>query len=288
MERTLSRKFLVNLLVGGMLCGLLVSCGGSSDGQDGAGSAADTPQDGSGGATAVSLDDAPFKAVLDQAGFKPVFLRDFPSQVPGMKSSILVYRASRGSRGGVLYLQKYGDNDRVVWHWYFDDDAPQSVEAVELNEDGLWDVRMIADGKPLEYVQDESFSFVARQRDDRVAMNGKSSDPINSESMLWHCFDGDTTTAWRSSLRGAFVELPVPLGIEDGILSVQLLAEDQPAKCELKADGKKVQEFELTQTTLEQAIQLDESARDAKLLRLEFKSSHGGAGNVAVSELGVK
>lgn len=286
MTRTIIRVFLPGLLIAGLLSGALTSCGGSSEEK----SATEKPAAEQTAATTaeVSLDQAPMKAVLEAAGFKPVLYRTFPSQVPGMKSNMLVYRATRGSSGGVLYLQRYGDEDRVVWHWYFEKDAPESVEPVEINEDGLWDVRMVAGGEVREYVQDQSFSFVARQRDDRVAMNGESSEPLNAESMLWRCFDSDTTTAWRSSLRGAFVELPVPLGIDEGILSVQLLAQDQPAKCELKADGKKVQEFDLKQTTLEQLIQLNDAAREANSLRLEVKSAHADAGNVAISELGVK
>jgi hypothetical protein len=68
---------------------------------------------------------------------------------------------------------------------------------------------------------------------------------------------------------------------------VQLLAENQPKKVELRADGKKVQEFELEQTTLEQAVQLDEAARGADVLRLDIKSAHRGADNVAVAEIRV-
>ena len=81
-----------------------------------------------------------------------------------MKSEVVVYHAKSGSGGGVLYTQKYGDDNRVVWHWYFNEDAPDSIEAIELNEDGLWDVRMFIGSKTQDYVQEQSFSLVARQR----------------------------------------------------------------------------------------------------------------------------
>jgi hypothetical protein len=187
-----------------------------------------------------------------------------------------------------LYLQKHGEDDRIVWHWYFEDGTPDAIEALELNGDGLWDVRMRAGGETREYIQDETFSFMARKREDRVAMNGKASEPIGDTGASWRCFDGDPNTAWRSRTKGAFVDVPTPLGIKDGVLTIQLLTEDQPRKCELKADGKKVQEFELEQTTLEQVIQLDERARGARLLRLEIQSTHGGTENVAIGELEIK
>jgi hypothetical protein len=201
---------------------------------------------------------------------------------------VVVYRADDGPAGGVIYVQEYGDQYRPVWHWYFASGAPDSVQAVEINEDGLWDIRMWVGGESRDYVQDQSFTLGARQRDDLVAMNGDASEPVDAGGMLWHAFDGDTTSAWSSELDGAFVDLPVPLGTDAGILTVRLLPEGQPDKVEVKADGKKVQEFELDQTTLEQDIQLDPAAKNAGMLRLEFKSAHRGADKVSVAELGLK
>lgn len=237
-------------------------------------------------ATSLAPGDAPFASVVEAAGFDPVFYRSFPSQVPGMKSYVLVYR--HGSSGGVLYLQQYGAEQRPVWHWYFDQDAPDSVAAVEINEDGLWDVRMFAGNKTTDYIQDQAFTFVARPRDDRVAMNGKSSDPVDADGMLWRAFDDDSTTAFRTSTSGAYVELPVPLGLDDGVLSVQLLGADQPMTVQVRADGKQIKEFDLDPTTSKQVIQLGQAALGAKLLRLDIKSARDGAANVAISELGVR
>lgn len=267
-----------------LLAGLLAAagCGGGKEEQGAAGTG-DTST-----SSAKPVADAPYRDVLEAAGYQPVFYESFPSQIAGMKSDVVVYHARSGSGGGVLYLQEFGSGYQPLWHWYFEKDAPDSVQALEINEDGLWDVRMFVDGEPVDYVQDQSFTFVTRRRDDRIAMNGDASEPIDAESMAWHAFDSDTTTAWQSALDDAFIEIPVPLGIEKGILTIQLLADHQPDKVELSADGKKVQEFELEETTLEQAIQLDPAAMKAKVLRLDFDSAHRGSDTVAVAELGVK
>lgn len=234
----------------------------------------------------VSLDNLAIAKAVKDAGYETVFYRNFPAQVPGMKAFVLVYR--HGSSGGVLYLQKYGDDERPVWHWYFPDGAPDSVAAVEINEDGLWDVRMFAGNKTMDYVQDQAFTFVAPPRDDRVAMNGETSEPVAADGMLWHAFDDDSTTAWRSNAKGAYVDLPVPLGLDAGILTVQLLADNQPKTIEVSADGKKIKDFDLEATTNAQAIQLGDQAMGAKMLRLDIKSTRDDAGAVAISELGAR
>jgi hypothetical protein len=265
----------------------LASCGKSSDTKE------STEAAKTGGQTAPAgpaLDELPISPVLDKAGYKATFARKFPAQVPGKRASVVVYRSKSGRDGGVLYLQDRGNEDRVVWHWYFSDEVPDSVQPVELNDDGLWDVRMFVDGKTHDYVQDQSFTFVAPQRDDRVAMNGPSSEPVDEEGMSWHCFDSDTTTAWRSEFESGktYIDLPTPLGIDDGILSVRLLGQDQPEKCELEVDGKPVQQFELAQTTAPQLIHLDAAAKSAKSVRLVVESTRGGADEVAISELGLQ
>ncbi len=283
----MTHRFMHNILGIALVAAVMAvsSCGKSDDGGD-------TSSKSSGGKQTASsvapVGETPLKSILKASGFKPVFHRPFPSQVPGMKSEVVVYHANSGSGGGVLYTQKYGEENRVVWHWYFHKDAPDSIAAIELNEDGLWDVRMYVGSKTHDYVQEQSFTFVARQREDRLAMNGEASEPVDASAMAWKCFDGDTATAWRSPARGAFIEVHTPLGTDAGILTIQLLAEEQPASIELKADGKTVQEFDLEPTSLPQMIQLEDAARDAKTLRLVIKSSHGGAKNVAISELGVR
>lgn len=261
----------------------LVACGKSTDSETRTGG--DTAARGA--ASTTNVENAPMRSVLEAAGYQPVFYRRFPAQVPGMKASVVVYRARSGKDGGVLYLQQYGERDRVVWHWYFESDAPDSVASFEVNGDGLWDVRMYVRGEARDYLQDQSFTFVRSQRDDRVAMNGPSSEPVDADAMSWLCFDGDTTTAWRSRVGsgGAFIVLPVPLGIDEGILSVQLRDAHQPLRCEVQAGGKTVQSFDLQATEQEQLIQLDAEARSARSLRLVVVT---GAAEVAISELGLK
>jgi hypothetical protein len=235
-------------------------------------------------ASGLDLESAPMKEAMEAAGYRPVFFRRFPAQVPGMKASVVVYRAKSGKDGGVVYLQEYGETDREVWHWYFESEAPDSVAPVEINGDGLWDVRMYVGGEARDYVQDQSFTFVRSQRNDRVAMNGASSEPNDAESMSWLCFDGDTTTAWRSKVGpgGAFIVLPVPLGMDEGILSVRLGDADQKLECELQADGRKVQDFGLQPNDHEQLVHLSADAQKARSLRLVIKK---GADDVAITEL---
>jgi len=272
------RYAIIAVLAAGILS--LGACGKSGDKQA-------TSDDGRRVTTKLNPASAPMKSVLEKAGYEPVYYRRFPAQMPGMKANIVVYRAKSGKDGGVLYLQEYGGSDRVVWHWYFDSGVPDSVTALEINGDGLWDVRMYVGGETRDYVQDQSFTFVRSQRDDRVAMNGPSSEPIDAESMSWKCFDGDSTTAWRAKVGsgGAFIVLPTPLGIEDGILSVRLSGAKQPLKCELQVDGNKVQDVDLKPVDTEQLVHLDAEARKARSLRLVVDS---GADEVAISELGLK
>lgn len=228
-----------------------------------------------------------FTPILRAAGFEPVWERRFPAEMPGMKASVIAYRAQSGPAGGVVYVQDYGDSQRVVWQWYFPDAQPDSVTAVELNQDGLWDVRMfMKGGTTKDYIQDKSFTFFAPLRDDRIAMNGQSSDP-QDDDVLWKAFDGDSTTAFVTSV-GGYVQIPTPLGIQDGLLRVQLDAKDQPKKCDVEVDGKKVQDFELKQSTLTQTVQLDPSVKTAKSVRIVFDSAYGDANQVAISELGLR
>ena len=96
-------------------------------------------------------------------------------------------------------------------------------------------------GGPLTFVQDDSFSLSAKDRADWIAMNGSSSSPVTEDAAMWLCFDGDTTTAWRSSAAvdgGAYLEFHTPFGVEEGNLSVHTVATDQPKSCTVFADGK--------------------------------------------------
>ena len=280
------------------LCVLLGACGGSSDddaktkGQSSQTQAqSGTPDDGSAplGVEAVVLDrdEAPYRDALKAAGYKIVQYGVFPGQGPTKKGRILVYQ--NGDDGGVMYLLRSGTRETVAWHWYFGSMAPAEVDRVESNGDGLWDLVITGKkGKVVNLIQGEGFTLRGSARDDRIALNGESS-AASPEYPLWHCFDGDTNTVWRSPVgrRGAFVEVPSPLGLEEGVLTVTTRFANQPKDCELYAGRKKVQSFSLEKRGGEQTVKLDDAARDASTLRLVIKSTHGGD-EVEISELGIK
>lgn len=256
-----------------VLCvGAITACGGSDN--NGA-------KTGGGGAVAVNVEDAPFASEIQKAGFQAVFVKKFPSQVPRRNARVVVYRAvSGGDRGGVIYTNRFEeDPDVVVWHWYFDDAAPDSITAVELNDDGLWDVRIhLAGGGKKEFIQDVDFTFVSRGRNDLIATNGKASHPENA----WRVFDGDSLSVWEASGGKVYLEVATPLGVTDGILTVQLGATNQPGEVKVKVDGKEVKKFDLQKTTSKQLFQLDGALNGGTIVRLEF------SGGVSVSEIGIK
>ena len=118
---------------------------------------------------------AGFRHLIEGAGYVPEQYNSFPTQELGKKGRMLLY-ARKGDKGGVIYIKKVGEEITPSWHWYFDDAAPKAVEKVDLNEDGLWDLRVeTKKGDRLEFIQDESFSLMAKGRDDWIAMNGTSS-----------------------------------------------------------------------------------------------------------------
>jgi len=262
---------------------LLASCGSSESGDEKKGAASSGEP-----ARQIATDETPFRSLLEEAGYTVVDARRFPAQLSGRNTSVVTYRSKKKDDvGGVLYSNRRGSVDRVIWHWHFDDVAPDSVTALELNDDGLWDVRIhMKNGKTRDYVQKSDFSFIAPGRADLLAMNGDAS----ATDDLWHVFDGDTTSVWRSSAsgRGAWIELATPFGVADGVLTVQLSATEQPTRCEVAADGKKVQEIELSESLLEQVFSLNESARGATTVRVLFKAPRGGGDSVSISELGLK
>jgi hypothetical protein len=168
--------------------------------------------------------------------------------------------------------------------------VPDSVVWREINRDGLWDVRVVfPHDKAVEFVQDESFTLIAKERSDWIAMNGTSSVPASGEFPMWMCFDGDTTTAWKSSvLQGAFIEFAVPFGVKEGLLTIGTLASEQPERCVVNADGKRVEEVEIRPAAGQQVIALGAGVRGATKVRLEFPSVRGGGEVVAVTEVGLK
>jgi hypothetical protein len=240
----------------------------------------------------LPTDAVPFGSAIGAAGFEIVYYNEFPSAVAGRKGRMILYRSASGDKdGGMVFVEQWGQKAHWVWHWYFGDAKPRLFEQLDINKDGLWDVRVYTDeDRPIDLVQDRDFLLGDQSRDDRIALNGTCSEPVAGHP-LWHCFDGDIRTAWQSSMEGGgrpYIEVASPLGISDGILSIRATDENQPRECEVYADGKKVQSFELRATTEEQLVQLDPKVRTAGKIRLEIKSCHGDGVAVAVAELQIK
>ncbi|MDH4036824.1 MAG: hypothetical protein OEX18_14310 [Candidatus Krumholzibacteria bacterium] len=258
--------------VAALVASCLYGCGKSSEQRTGA--AADST---------VAVPSA-ISAALEAKGFKVVQDGPAPSQPAGRKASLVVYRTPDGKQGGVVYALRPLDlpDERVGWHWYFADAAPDSAALAEINRDGLWDVRIYFRGRTVEAIQGESFSLLGRERRGMEAMNGAASAPAAS----WKCFDGDSTSAWQSPRRDAFIDVPVPLGIQRAELDVLLAAEDQPGKITVYADGRKLQTLELSSTIARQTFRLDPDVRTAAEIRLEVEGGKGDS--VAVSELEIR
>ena len=240
----------------------------------------------------VSIEEelADVKAMIESAGFTVKSYENFPAQEVGRKGRMLVYTDKKAKQsGGVIFFKKTGPAIAPVWHWYFNDAVPETVSKVELNDDGLWDVKIVTTGGPLTFVQDGSFTLMAKDRSDWLAMNGQSSPPISEDAAMWMCFDGDTTTAWTSAVAsegGAFVELYSPFGIEEGNLSLHTIATNQPKTCTVYADGKKIDTANMEASAVRQLMHID-ALKGAKQIRLVFESSYGG-GNVSISEIAIK
>jgi len=250
---------------------LIAACGG--DGSDSGSSDVS-----SSGVTTMPVDGAPFGDRIAEAGFQVTQFRGFPAQLPGRDAYAVVYR--KGSTGGVLYTAAQGNSgDQPVWHWFFSDEAPDSVTYLELNDDGLWDVRVHFGDKHTDFIQESDFSFFGKLRPDLIAMNGSASEADG----LWRAFDGDTTTAWLSGDGDGWMEVYSPLGLRDGVLSLRLHADGAASKLSVEADGKQVSSFDLESTPLEQVFQLGDGAMRASTLRLEFSG-----GNAAVSEVQIR
>ena len=253
-----------------MTAALIAGCGGDSDSNSNSGQDATFS-----GVTTLPVDGAPFADEIAAAGYQVVQFRGFPAQQPGRQAFAVVYRA--GSSGGVLYTSAQGNSgDQPVWHWYFDDAAPDSATYLELNDDGLWDVRIYFGEKHRDFIQESDFTFFGKLRSDLIAVNGRAS----QQDGLWHAFDGDTTTAWTAGGDSGWMEVRSPLGLRDAVLALRLYGESGASKVTVKADGKRVEAFDLENTALEQVFQLGDEVMAASVLRLEFSG-----GSVAVAEV---
>lgn len=260
-----------------VLAAAVAACGKSGDG--------DKPAGGVGADSASVAQISEIVPALEARGFRVVQDRSAPNQRASRRASAVVYRASDGNSGGVVYVTRpiegVGD-EHVGWHWYFSDAAPDSVVFTEINRDGLWDARVFLGDRAIDMIQGEAFSLLGSERGGTAAMNGASSAPAE----LWKCFDGDSATAWRSPRSGAFIEIPVPLGVERAELHVQLAETNRPAKLEIYADERKLQTVDLSDGIARQRFALDPSVRDAASIRIDVV---GGTGDtVAISELEIR
>ena len=274
-----------------VLAGGLVACGDSSEKnkaeekKSGTVAGKDKPT-----TDALPLTSVPFATEIGDAGFEAVYYTKFPAAMAGEDGRMILYKSSTGGKdGGMTFVQGSGATFKWVWHWYFEDLIPASIRRVELNQDGLWDIHLEpSKGKPIEYVQDETFSLAAGQRGDRIALNGKSSESVPGFP-LWFCFDNNHITAWKSSLEGeVFIEVASPFGLRDGILSITSAQANQPSECVIKADGKEIQRFVLKPTTDKQLVKLEPAAGTASRIRLVVKSCHGESRVVEIAELSIR
>jgi len=228
----------------------------------------------------ITKENAPFGPTITGKGFQIAEARRFPAQVDARRAAVVVYRTPDATRGGILYVRAFeNETPRPVWHWYFDKAAPDSVTAVDINRDGLWDARVyMAGGKTVEFIQDKDFSFSGAEHDGLFANNGASS---NREG-LWKVFDADTSTSWQSPASGAYIEIPNPFGLETGQLSVREAGGSRPVRLEIGDGTKKIQDCDLESTAEEQRFQLDAAVKALPVIRITVV---GKGKNVALSEL---
>ena len=273
---------------------LLGSCGKSEEKQEAkpASNLVEIARVARGGGLDLAGEAAYIKNLIEGAGFETTYYGSFPGQPNGKKGRVLLYESADGKGGGVIYITKSESGVAPCWHWYFEDLVPDSAVAVELNDDGLWDVRLVfKDGRVLSFIQDESFTLAGKGRSDWIALNGVSSPPVSRREMMWYCFDSDTSTVWSSPAgvdAKPYLEIPAPFGVSEGILVVRTLDDGQPKTCVLYADGERIQEFELAAEAARQTVELDSAAQGTKMIRLEFVSMHGGASAVTIAELSIR
>lgn len=232
--------------------------------------------------TVVTKDNAPYAATITAKGFQIVEARRFPAQVDSRRAAVVVYRTPDASRGGVLYVRGFeNDAPKPVWQWYFTDGAPDSIDAVDINRDGLWDVRIyMAGGKTIEYLQGTDFAFDGAEHEGLFANNGASSNPKD----VWKVFDADTSTSWQSPSTNAYIDIPTPFGLTAGQLSVRDAGGMHPVRLEIGDGTKKIQDCDLASTSEEQRFQLDAAVKTLPMIRVTVV---GKGKNVALSELGI-
>jgi hypothetical protein len=281
--KTNIRRLIAAVIIAGSL--MTLSCGKSKESKE----AADPAAHQADSVLSASIAAAPFKIMLEEAGFSIVAIDDFPTVITRRTGQAVVYRfASHNRSGGILYFKNKDHRSFPTWHWYFDDGAPSGIQALELNEDGLWDIQItMSDGEKREYLHDEDFTLTAEVRSDWIALNAVASSTSEPDHPIWQCLDGQRNTAWRSSLQssgGVFLEVWAPFGIRQGILTVQTSDEGRPRECELLADGKPVKQFTLENRAGEQRVQLGKTFSKAVKVRFVVHSSYAENGMVAIAE----
>jgi hypothetical protein len=231
----------------------------------------------------VTKENAPFGSAITGKGFQIAQAKRFPAQVDARRAAVVVYRTPDATKGGILYVRGFeSEPPRPVWHWYFDNAAPDSVTAVDINRDGLWDMRVYAaGGKTMEFIQDNDFTFGGAEHDGLFANNGASS---KSEG-LWKAFDADTSTSWQSPSTGAYIDIPNPFGLQVGQLSVREAGGSRPVRLEIGDGTKKIQDCDLESTAEEQRFQLDAAVKALPVIRVTVV---GKGKNVALSELEIR
>jgi hypothetical protein len=230
----------------------------------------------------------PFKDIIEKAGFTITSIKEFPTSETRRTGQAAVYRSNVNYRsGGILYFKNSRQRSFPTWHWYFDDAAPEDVRAVELNEDGLWDMQItMSDGSKREFLQDKDFSLFAEVRSDWIALNVESSSTADPGHPLWHCLDGRGNTAWHSSLQTTgevYMEFWAPFGIRRGILAIQTVDEARPRECELFVDGKSIKRFTLEDRSGEQRVQVGQTDPNPTRIRFVVRSSYGDGGAIAIA-----
>jgi hypothetical protein len=276
------RLFLVLVIV---CTSISLSCGKSKDSEE----AGDEAAQQSDSTLSVAIEKAPFKDVLDKAGFAIISIEKFPTAEAKRIGQAVVYRSNSSDRsGGILYFKNERERAYPTWHWYFDDSAPEGVQAVELNEDGLWDMRIsMSDASEREFLQEEEFTLFAQTRSDWIALNGTSSSSTDPDHLMWKCLDGRANTSWHSSLDASgevFLEVLSPFGIHRGLLTLHTIDEGRPRECELYIDDKMIKQFILEDQTGLQKVQIGADHRNARKIRFVVRSTYAGDGRVHLAE----
>ncbi len=235
----------------------------------------------------IPLDQAPFQEQFKAAGYQITWFCRFPVQVPEAKGGALVYRGGDG--GGVMIVLDRPHGYEPSWHWYFKDQAPDSVLALELNDDGLWDVRVFMGDRHVDLLQDDTFTLTAAAREDQIALNGEVAAGTLPTNPTWMALDGNEFTDWRCPLSAdPFVEVHAPIGTSKGVLSVRAGVSERPRELVVAVDGNVVKSVVLEDTADEQLVQLQSPPAAGSTIRVSVKSTFADTDTVSIAELGLQ